>query len=153
MQRSEYAKKRAARDASKLKVGIVVSRFNEDVTEGLLLGALEELRAWKVRARNIRVVRVPGSFEIPFGCSQIIKRWKPDAIVALGCVIKGETEHDRYIAGAVAQGITRLSLTRGVPISFGVLTTNTLKQARVRSRGATNKGPEAAAAAMEMALL
>lgn len=153
MRRSEYAKKRIPRDASKLKVGIVVSRFNEDITERMLDGALEELRRSGVAARNVRVIRVPGSFEIPFGCLQLITRWKPNAIVALGCVIKGETEHDRYIADAVSHGIMRLSLERGVPISFGVITTNTLKQARERSRGAGNKGPEAAAAAIEMALL
>ena len=153
MRRSEYGKRRPKGDASKLKVGIVVSRFNDDVTDSALEGALEELRLWKVAAKNIRVVRVPGSFEIPYGCLQLIKRWKPDAVIAIGCIIKGETEHDRYIASAVSQGIARLSLDHAVPISFGVLTTNNLKQAYARSRGAGNIGPEAAAAALEMALL
>jgi 6,7-dimethyl-8-ribityllumazine synthase len=153
MQRSEYAKERDRGDASKLKVGIVVSRFNEDVTEGMLDGALETLREWKVDPRKVRVVHVAGSFEIPYGCLQLIKRWKPDAVIALGCVIKGETDHDRYIADAVSHGIMRLSLDHSVPISFGVITTNNLKQAKERSRGKTNKGPEAAAAALEAALL
>ena len=153
MQRTEYAKKRETRDASKLKIGVVVSRFNEDITEGMLDGALEEMRAWKVNPKNIRVVRVPGGFEIPYGCLQLVKRWKPDAVVAIGCVIKGETEHDKYIAAAAQQGIMQLSLQYNTPISFGVITVNNLAQAKARSTGETNKGNEAAAAAMEMALL
>jgi len=153
MQRTEYAKKREAKDASKLKIGVVVSRFNTDITEGMLDGALEEMRAWKVNPKNIRVIRVPGGFEIPYGCLQLIKRWKPSAIIAIGCVIKGETDHDKYIAAGAQQGVMQLSLQYNVPISFGVITTNTLKQAKDRSTGETNKGSEAAAAAMEMALL
>ena len=153
MQRTEYAKKREAKDASKLKIGVVVSRFNTDITEGMLDGALEEMRAWKVNPKNIRVIRVPGGFEIPYGCLQLIKRWKPSAIIAIGCVIKGETDHDKYIAAGARQGVMQLSLQYNVPISFGVITTNTLKQAKDRSAGETNKGSEAAAAAMEMALL
>jgi len=153
MQRGEYEKERAAKDGSKLRVGVVVSAFNEDITEPMLEGAKETLREWGVKENNIDVIRVPGSFEIPYGCLTLISRKKPDAIIAIGCVIKGETDHDRYIASAVADGIMQLTLTHKVPISFGVITTNTLEQAKVRSTGTANKGREAALAALEMALL
>lgn len=153
MQRKEYAKRAKPRDASNLKIGIVVSRFNTDITERMLKGALEVLRAWKVKERNVEVVWVPGSFEIPFGCLKLIKRKKPDAIVTVGCIVKGETDHDRYLAYAVSYGIMHLSLEHNVPISFGVITTNNLAQARARSSGKTNKGSEAAIAALDMALL
>lgn len=154
MQRNEYARKRNARDASALRIGIVVSRFNTDITEDMLAGALQTLRAWGVRERNIEVIHVPGSFEIPFACRMLLsKKKKPDAIIALGCIIKGETDHDRYIASAVSHGIMQLTLESGIPISFGILTTNNLKQAEVRSRGKSNKGIEAAIAALESALL
>ena len=119
----------------------------------MLEGAQETLKKWQVKEERIRVVRVPGSFEIPFGCLKLIQDTKPDAIIALGCVIKGETEHDRYIASAAADGIMSLSLQYGVPISFGVITTNTLAQAMERSTGETNKGREAAEAALALALL
>lgn len=153
MQRKHYEKETKIRDASKLRVGVVVSRFNEDITERMLEGALETLGAWGVKEKNIQVVHVPGSFEIPFGCLKMIKKVKPHAVVALGCIIKGDTDHDKYIADAVSHGIMHLSLKHSIPISFGVITTNTLAQAVVRSTGKTNKGPEAATAALESALL
>jgi len=153
MRRKELTKKVKARDASALSVGIVVSQFNSDITARMLAGAHAVLRAWKVKERNVHISRVPGSFEIPFGCLQLLKREKPDAIITLGCIIKGETRHDEYLASAVSHGIMRLSLEHNVPISFGVITTNNLEQATARSRGGTNKGAEAAVAALEMALL
>jgi len=154
MQRSHYAKAVKVRDASHLSVGIVVSEFNADVTERLLTGALTTLRQWGVKEKNIRTIRVPGSFEIPYGCTKLLSgKKKPDAIVALGCVIKGETEHDRYISHAVAAGITTLTINYKVPIAFGVITPNSLTQARVRSTGKHNKGVEAATAALTCALL
>ncbi len=154
MQRKQYAKVVPGKNASRLSVGIVVSSFNSDITDGMLAGAKETLALWRVQSKNIQLVRVPGSFELPFGClSLLTKKKKPDAIIALGCVIKGETEHDRYIASAAATGIMDLSLRYHVPISFGVITTNNLAQARLRSRGKANKGHEAAVAALELALL
>ena len=152
MQRAHYAKKPNAKDASKLKVALVVSQFNSDITESMLLGALETLRAWKVKERNISIMRVPGSFEIPLACRTIIKKRKPDALVALGCVIKGETKHDEYISNALSHGLIRLMLDYGVPIGFGVITPNNLAQAKARSRGKANKGIEATLSALEMAL-
>jgi 6,7-dimethyl-8-ribityllumazine synthase len=154
MQRGEYRKEREKGDGSTFRVAVVVSRFNEDITERMLEGALATLRAWRVPGRSIEIVRVPGSFEIPFACRLLLARKKkPNVIVALGCIIKGETEHDRYIASAVSQGITSLIVEYGVPISFGVITTNNLKQAVARSTGTANKGIESAQAGLEMALL
>lgn len=153
MQREEYAKGVAAKDASALKIGVVVSRFNEDITEALLEAALETLKEWKVKEKNISVVHVSGSFEIPFGCLTLLKKKKLDAVVALGCVIKGDTTHDQYIANAVSNGIMELTIKHGVPISFGIITTNNLEQAVERSTGETNKGREAAVAAMESGLI
>ncbi|MDE2079214.1 MAG: 6,7-dimethyl-8-ribityllumazine synthase [Patescibacteria group bacterium] len=152
MQRKNYEKKRAVKDASRLTVGVVVSRFNEDITEALLAGARETLAAWQVPEKNIAVLRVPGSYELPYGCLTLMKR-KPDAVIALGCIIKGETEHDRYIANAAAAGIMQVSLAHRVPISFGVITTNNLRQAKARASGKTNKGAEAAEAALELVFL
>ncbi len=153
MQRKEYAKKVPVRNASKLRVGVVASRFNEDVTSRMLEGALATLREWGVKGTNTHIVRVPGSFEIPMGCLKLIKKKHLNAIITIGCIIKGETEHDRYLAMAVSQGLMQLSLQYKLPISFGVITTNTLAQAKTRSRGKTNKGIEAAVAALDMALL
>ncbi len=153
MQRKHYEKEVAPRDASKLKIGIVVSRFNEDITEGLLAGALETLHAWKVKDSNITIWHVPGSFELPFASQKMIMRKKVHAVIALGCIIKGETSHDQYIASAVSNGITRVALDKNIPIAFGVLTVNSLEQAQVRSRGNTNAGIEAALGALESALL
>lgn len=153
MRRSEATKRIDKRDASKLKIGIVVSRYNEDITTSLLGGAIALCQEWGVKKQNIRVVEVPGGFEIPFGCLKLLQKNKPDAIIALGCIIKGETDHDVYIANAVSYGITQLSLQYKIPIAFGVITTNNLKQAKVRATGSSNKGREAAAAALSCALL
>ena len=153
MQRKHYAKKVSLPDGSHLKIGIVVSEFNSDITAPMLDGALKTLEACKVKKTEIRVVHVPGSFEIPFGCLALIKSGKYDAIIALGCIIKGETTHDVYIASAASTGIMNLSLEHKIPIAFGIITTNNLAQAKVRSSGNTNKGCEAAVTAVTMAKL
>ena len=154
MQRAHYAKEKVVHDASHLRVGIVVSSFNADITESMLQGAKETLHAWKVPEDHIDVVRVPGSFELPYGCLTLLKKFqKPHAIITLGCVIKGETDHDQYVARAATDGILSLSLKYHTPISFGVITTNTLEQAVVRSTGDANKGKEAAETALTLALL
>ena len=154
MQRKHYAKLVHPKDASKLSVGIVVSEFNGDITENLLRGALHTLRAWRVKRSNIHILRVPGSFEIPLGCVKLLgAKKKPDCLVALGCVIKGDTKHDEYISSAVSHGLTRIMLEYKVPVGFGVITPNNVAQARARSQGASNKGAEASVAALEMALL
>lgn len=152
MQRAHYRKKTEVQDASHLKVGIVVSQFNSDITNALLKGAKETLSAWGVSERNVRVLSVPGSFEIPLGCLRLIRSKKVDCIVALGCVIKGETKHDEYISSAVSLGLIRLMLDHGIAIGFGIITPNNLAQAKARATGKTNKGREATQAALEMAL-
>jgi len=153
MQRAHYTRPVETKDASRLSVGIVVSDFNADITSGLLVGALDILEEWGVNEKNIRVIRVPGAFELPLGCRKLLAaKKKPDAVIALGCVIKGETKHDEYISNAVAHAFQDLMLTYGVPVGFGVITPNTLAQAKARSRGAANKGREAAIAALQMAL-
>lgn len=154
MQRKNMAAQGVARNASALKIGIVVSEYYADVITGkLLMGALDVLKKARVGQKNITVVRVPGCFEIPYGCITLLKRKKFDALITLGCIVKGETEHDRYIASAVSQGIMDLTLSYQVPISLGVITVNNLAQAKVRSTGQNNKGREAALAAVAMAFL
>jgi 6,7-dimethyl-8-ribityllumazine synthase len=150
MQRKEFNTE--IPDGTKLKVGIVIADFNSDITGALLEGALDTLRVARVSEANITVRHVPGGFELPLGCLRVIKEKKPDAVIALGCVIKGETKHDEYIAQAAAQGIMRVQLDTGIPIAFGVLTPNTLEQAKARAEGKTNHGALAAVAALKMAL-
>ena len=141
-------------DGSSFKFGIVVSQWNHDITDALLAGAKETLLKANVKEENIEVLSVPGSFELPWGARQLMKADKKDGIICLGCLIQGETKHDEYIASAVASGIMQLGLMSGVPVIFGVLTTNTEEQAKDRAGGKHgNKGSEAAAAALQMATL
>lgn len=152
MRRKEFETNVKTGDASKLKVGIAISRYNEDVTGGLLDGAKKILHDWKVAQKNIRIVETYGSFELPFACQQLIQKHKVNAVIALGCIIKGETRHDEFIANAVMQGLMRVMLESRVPVGLGILTTNTLAQAKARSSGATNHGGKAALAALDAAL-
>jgi len=137
-------------DGSKLKIGIVVSQFNSNITKPMLEGALETLSKNKVKRENIKTVWVPGSFEIPLACQRLAKTKKYDALIAIGCVIKGETDHFYYICDEASRGIMDVILKFGIPIGFGVLTVGNLKQAQARSRGKENKGREAAEAALAM---
>lgn len=137
-------------DAASHRIGIAVAEFNADITEKLLAGALRELERNGVQKRHITAVRVPGSFELPLACQRMAKSGRYDALIALGCVIKGETDHYRYIAGEAACGIMEVMLAHSIPIGFGVLTTDTLSQAKMRASGANNKGAEAARAALWM---
>ena len=153
MQRKDTVKKSVSKDGSKLKIGVVVSTYYDDITGRMLAGALQTLKEWGVTEKNTTVVRVSGSFEITYGVLSLLKRKKYDAIITLGCIIKGETSHDEFIAHAVAQGIVQMMVAYKTPISFGVVTTNDLPQAVVRSTGKNNKGIESALAALEAALL
>lgn len=137
-------------DAARRRIGIAVAEFNADITEKLLVGALRELARSGVPEKNTAVVRVPGSFELPLACQKLAETGKYDALVALGCVIKGETDHHRHIGGEAARGIMEVMLTYSIPIGFGVLTTDTLAQAKARAIGLNNKGAEAARAALRM---
>lgn len=140
--------------AAGCRFAVVVSRFNAEVTEGLLRGAREALAEAAVDDGDVTVVHVPGAFEIPLMASSLARTGRFDAIIALGCLIKGDTMHFEYIASAAALGIAQASVATGVPIAFGVLTTLTDEQALERAAAGTgNKGREAARAAVEMATL
>ncbi len=131
--------------------GIVVSRFNSLVTNQLLAGALDCLRRHGAAESNITVVHCPGAFEIPQIAHQLANAGKVDAVICLGCIIRGETPHFEYIATAVANGVSRIALDTGVPVAFGVLTTETLEQALERAGAkAGNKGWDAAMSALEL---
>ena len=139
--------------ASDLKVGIVVSRFNAFITEHLLSGAINELVSHGVDENEIEVIRVPGAFEIPSVAKKICSRGK-DVVICLGAVIRGGTSHFDYVAGETARGIALVARDADIPVMFGVLTTDNIKQAEDRSGGKCgNKGAETALAAIEMASL
>lgn len=134
-----------------LRVAVVVSRFNQDVTSRLRDGAIEALLRSGVKEADIVEVWVPGAWEIPLACQSLNEADGYDAIVALGCVIRGETSHHLYVAGEAARGIADESMASGVPIGFGLLTTDTHEQAMERAGGSHgNKGADAALAALEM---
>lgn len=140
--------------ATGYRFAIIVSRFNNEVTDGLLVGAREALAEASVRDDDITIVRVPGAFELPVTALRMGESGRFDAVICLGCVIKGDTMHFEYIASAASQGIMNVSTATGVPVAFGVLTTMTEEQAVARSgKGPDNKGREAALAAIEMATL
>ena len=137
-----------------LSVAIAVARFNSLVTERLLAGALEGLAELGVEGERTAVAWVPGSFELPYAAQRLAQTRRYDAVICLGCVIKGETDHDLYINQSMARGIAEVSTETGVPAIFGVLTVNSLEQALARAdEGTTNKGYEAAMAAVVMANL
>jgi 6,7-dimethyl-8-ribityllumazine synthase len=139
-------------DASSFRFAVIVSRFNETVTRSLQEAAVAALTEAGAPTGQVQVFSVPGAFEIPQAARAAAESGRFDAIVCLGCVIRGETPHFEYIASAVAHGITAAAGETGVPMAFGVLTTDTAEQAAARSGpGPDNKGREAAAAAIEMA--
>ena len=139
-------------DAAHLRIGIVMSRFNEFITEQLAKGALEVLDKYRCPHENIRFVKVPGAWELPIAAKSLAAHC--DAIVALGAVVRGETPHFEYVARGAADGLQQVSLETGVPIAFGVLTTDDMQQAMDRAGGKSgNKGSEAAEAAIELANL
>jgi 6,7-dimethyl-8-ribityllumazine synthase len=134
------------------RIAVVVSKFNNFVTERLQSGALAALASSGVAPSDVTLIRVPGAFEIPLAAQHAAESGRFDAIVCLGCLIRGETPHFEYISSAVAQGLTVAAGATGVPITFGVLTTNSAEEALARAgEGPGNKGHEAALAALEMA--
>ncbi|MGA6992540.1 MAG: 6,7-dimethyl-8-ribityllumazine synthase [Candidatus Deferrimicrobiaceae bacterium] len=136
-----------------LKVAIVVSRFNSFITDRLMEGALDALRRHGVQEKDITLVKVPGSFELPLGVRRA-SSGKVDAVIALGALIRGGTPHFDYLSAEVTKGIAQVMHDSGVPVSFGVLTTDTVEQAIERAGSkAGNKGFEAALSAIEMAKL
>ncbi|RII27145.1 MAG: 6,7-dimethyl-8-ribityllumazine synthase [Geobacter sp.] len=137
-------------DAKGLKVGIVVARFNSFIAERLLEGALDALIRHGADDKNIDVARVPGAFEIPLATAKMAQSGKYDALICLGAVIRGSTPHFDYVASEVSKGVAQVSLSSGVPVAFGVLTTDTIEQAVERAgTKAGNKGFDAAMTAIE----
>ena len=150
----------SAYDASSLpsaepfSFGIVVSEWHADITHALYEGCLETLLKQGAKEANIHTVQVPGSFEMPLGAQLLAAHRKVDAVICLGCVIKGETPHNDYINRSVASALSQLSLVNGKPFVFGLLTPDTLEQARDRAGGKHgNKGVEAAVTALRMVAL
>lgn len=143
-------------ESSDLRIALICSEWNKDITERMLKGALEALERMQVSDKNIRVVHVPGSFELPLGAQIFIEETEPspNAVICLGCVIRGETSHFEYVSSTVAQGIKDVGLKYNIPVIFGVLTDDNKEQSLARSGGALgNKGEEAAVTAVRMALL
>lgn len=138
--------------AQGLKFGIVISRFNDFITSKLLEGALDALLRHGAKENDIQIVRVPGSFEIPLVAKKLAQSGKFNAIICLGTLIRGATPHFDYIAAEVSKGIALVSLETGIPVSFGVITTETIEQAIERAGSKSgNKGWDAAMVAIEMA--
>ncbi|MFT4797188.1 MAG: 6,7-dimethyl-8-ribityllumazine synthase [Candidatus Azotimanducaceae bacterium] len=136
------------------KFGIVVARFNGFVVEELVGGAVDALRRHGVNEANITIIRVPGAYEMPLATKKAVETGHYDAIIALGAVIRGGTPHFDYVAGECASGLAKVSLDSGIPVAFGVLTTDTIEQAIERSgTKAGNKGADAAMSALEMVSL
>lgn len=136
-------------DASGLRFGVVCARWNPTVTDALLEAALETLRRRGARAADIGVVRVPGAFEVAAGAKALVDSGRYQAIVALAAIVRGETSHHEVLGHSVAGALAQLTVAAGIPIGFGILTCDTMEQARER----TDKGVEAAEAAIEMANL
>lgn len=138
-------------DTTNMRFGLVVSEWNNNITDVLLEGAVETLKANGVSDSNITVSRVPGSFELIFGAAQMAKYGYVDAVIAIGCVIRGDTPHFDYICEATSQGLAQLNATGSKPVIFGLITVNTLEQAEERAGGKLgNKGNEFAVTAIKM---
>lgn len=140
--------------ARDLRFALVTARFNDFVVEPLIRGAVDALKRHGVSEKQIEIVRVPGAFDIPIAARKLSLSRRYDALIAVGAVVRGQTPHFDYVAGECASGLARIALESGVPIAFGVLTTDTMEQAVDRAGGkAGNKGADAALAAIEMANL
>jgi 6,7-dimethyl-8-ribityllumazine synthase len=139
-------------DASGFKFAIVLARFNGLITDRLLAGAMDALKRSGAKMDDVEVVKVPGAWELPLTVKTIADTKKPDAIIALGAVVRGDTPHFEHVAAQAASGVAQAGLEAGIPVAFGVLTTNTMEQAIDRSGGKSgNKGYDAAITAIEMA--
>ncbi|WP_297273941.1 6,7-dimethyl-8-ribityllumazine synthase [uncultured Bacteroides sp.] len=138
-------------DASNMKFGIVVSEWNHNITGALLKGAVETLKKHGAKDENILVKTVPGSFELTFGANQLLEYTEVDAVIVLGCVVRGDTPHFDYVCMGVTQGVTELNANSDKPVIFGLITTNTMEQAEERAGGRLgNKGDECAITAIKM---
>jgi 6,7-dimethyl-8-ribityllumazine synthase len=141
-------------DASGFKFAVLCAQFNSFITDRLLTGALDALERGGAAAADIQIMKVPGAWELPMAAKAVAEANKPDAIIALGAVIRGDTPHFDFVAGEAASGLMAVQLETGIPVAFGVLTTNTVEQANDRTGGKHgNKGYDAAVTAIRMANL
>ncbi|MGD0133367.1 MAG: 6,7-dimethyl-8-ribityllumazine synthase [Bryobacteraceae bacterium] len=141
-------------DASGFKFAVLCAQFNSFITDRLLTGALDALERDGAAAADIQIMMVPGAWELPMAAKAVAEANKPDAIIALGAVIRGDTPHFDFVAGEAASGLMAVQLETGIPVAFGVLTTNTVEQANDRTGGKHgNKGYDAAVTAIRMANL
>ena len=138
-------------DAADMRFGIVVSEWNYNITGALLAGAVKTLQTHGAKEENILVHHVPGSFELTFGAAQMIQSRKVDAVIAIGCVVRGDTPHFDYVCAGTTQGIAHLNATTDIPVIYGLITTNNMQQAEDRAGGCLgNKGDECAVTAIKM---
>lgn len=138
-------------DASAMRVGIVVAEWNNNITDPLLKGAIDTLLKHGMKAENIYISHVPGTFELTFGARQMALMKNTDAVITLGCVVRGDTPHFDYVCQGVTQGMTLLNIELNIPVVFGVLTTDTMQQSIDRAGGVHgNKGDECAITAIKM---
>lgn len=138
-------------NAENMRFGIVVSEWNNNITGPLLEGAISTLKKHGAKDKNILVQTVPGSFELTFGSAQMIKSGKVDAVIAIGCVVRGDTPHFDYVCAGTTQGIAQLNAEGDIPVIYGLITTNTMQQAEDRAGGRLgNKGDECAITAIKM---
>ena len=134
------------------RFAIVAARFHDSIVNSLIEGAMEALKQHGAAEPDIRLIRVPGAFELPYAAQAAALQGDIDAVIALGCVVRGGTPHFEYVSGACVEGLSRVALTLGIPVALGVLTTESIEQAAERAQpGTSNKGFEAAVAAIEMA--
>ena len=148
------AEQRHSTLAAGLKVAVIAARFNDFIIDGMLQGALDAWARHGGSADDLTLARVPGAFELPLACKRFAASGRFDAVVALGCVIRGDTPHFEYVAGEAARGLNQAALDTGLPVIFGVLTVETVAQAEERAdTQRMNKGGEAMESAIEMALL
>lgn len=140
-------------DGTKLRFGLVAARFNEELVAALLARLIAELQAAGVKARNLSLVRVPGSHEVPWAAARLAGAGRFDCVVALGVLIGGDTNHHEMVGQSVSHALQRVALDSGVPVINGVIVTDTLAQARARCSGRINRGAEFAQAALAMAEL
>ncbi|MGL5981220.1 MAG: 6,7-dimethyl-8-ribityllumazine synthase [Phocaeicola sp.] len=137
--------------AKEMRFGIVVSEWNTSITGALLEGAIDTLKKHEATEENIHVFTVPGSFELVFAASQLVKTEKVDAVIAIGCVVRGDTPHFDYVCDGTTQGIAELNTTGNIPVIYGLITTNNMQQAEDRAGGVLgNKGDECAVTAIKM---
>lgn len=141
-------------DVQTMRIGIVVSEWNNDITDNLLRGAMETLTECGASLDHLKIIYVPGSFELPSGAQMLLENTSVEAVITLGCVIRGETPHFDFVCQTCADGVKDVALKYKKPVIFGVLTDNTLEQSRARSGGNLgNKGVEAAVTAIKMIAL